>query len=203
MEPFSAVILAGGRSQRMGQEKAWLDAGGQPLILRVVERLQDMAAEIITVRSPTSAPNPLLPGRSVEDRYPGAGPLAGIHAGLSAAQTSWIFAVACDMPFLNRELIRYLALLRPGHDAVVPYPMGRPEPLHAFYHRRCLPTMDAHLRRGQRALFALLADLDTRAVSRSEIAVFDHDLRSFTNINTPEEWAQARQMADWDHTARG
>jgi len=202
MEPFTGIILAGGRSLRMGVDKLWLDAGGRPLIARVAERLAGLAAEIVVVRASPTAELPELPGRVVEDRYPGMGPLAGLHAGLHAASTPWAFAVACDMPFLVSSLIQYLALLRPASDAVVPYLAGRPEPLHAFYHRRCLPEIERCLAQGKRRLLAFYPAVHVRPVSPSEIAVFDPDLRSFININTPEEWATAREMGGWDVTGK-
>lgn len=198
MEPFSAIVLAGGRGRRMGRDKVWLDAGGRPLIARVVERLAPLSSEVIVVRASLDGPFPPLPVRLVEDRYPGQGPLAGVHAGLSAAATPWAFVVACDMPFLDVGLIRYLALLRPGHDAVVPYPAGRPEPLHAFYHRRCLLAVEELLGRGDRALAMLHLRVRSRPVSRAELTRFDPSLDSFTNVNTPEEWERARRVAGWD-----
>ncbi|NOZ29018.1 MAG: molybdenum cofactor guanylyltransferase [Chloroflexi bacterium] len=197
MEPFTAVILAGGRSRRMGEDKAWLDAGGQPLIARVAERLVPLTCEIVVVRGAHDAPSPALPGRVVRDHYPSAGPLAGLHAGLQAATTPWILAVACDMPFLNSALIRYLALLRPGYDAIVPYPTGRPEPLHALYHRRCLPAIEECLNRGQRQILAFYPAVRVRPVSLAEVRVFDPETRSFTNANTPQEWEHIRQQARW------
>ncbi len=197
MEPFTAVVLAGGRSQRMGQDKVWLDAGGQPLIVRVVERLHELVAEVVVVRATPTVVMPPLPARIVDDRYRAAGPLAGLHAGLHAAVTPWVFALACDMPSLNPALVRYLALLRPWHDAVVPCPTGQPEPLHAFYHRRCLPAVEACLERGQRQLLAFYAEVRVRPVPLPEITIFDPNLSSFTNVNTPEEWADARKQMNW------
>ncbi|MCS7221758.1 MAG: molybdenum cofactor guanylyltransferase [Anaerolineae bacterium] len=194
MELFTAVILAGGQSRRMGQDKAWLDAGGRPLLVHVAERLQNLAAEVIVVRAAPTTPLPALPARVIEDRYPGMGPLAGLHAGLSASATSWIFAVACDMPLLHQALIRYLALLRPGHDAVIPYPTGQPEPLHAFYHRRCLAVIEQALASGQRSVWKLYTRLQVRSVSPLELTVFDPDLRSFVNVNTPTEWERVRRL---------
>jgi molybdopterin-guanine dinucleotide biosynthesis protein A len=181
----------------MGQDKVWLDAGGHPLLVRVAERLASHVAEIIVVHSPMSAPLPSLPVRFVLDHYQGIGPLGGLHAGLAATHTPWTFAVACDMPFLNPILIRYLALLRPGHDVIVPCPTGQPEPLHAFYHQRCLPAIEASLMRATPSLVSFYAAMAVRRVSRSEIAPCDPDLRSFLNLNTPEEWNAARHLAGW------
>ena len=194
MEPFTAVILAGGQSQRMGQDKAWLDVGGQPLIVHVVERLRNLAAEVIVVRGTPTSPLPKLLARVVEDRCQGMGPLAGLQAGLDASATPWIFAAACDMPLLNPALIRYLALLRPGYDVIVPYPAGQPEPLHAFYHRRCLPVIEQALASQQRPIWRIYDKLRIRPVLPAELVIFDPDLQSFVNINTPIEWEKVRRL---------
>ncbi len=178
----------------MGQSKAWLDVGSQPLLAYVAERLRGLATETLVVRAAPTTPLPELAARTVEDFYPGMGPLAGLHAGLRTTTTPWIFTVACDMPLLNPALIRYLALLRPGHDAVVPYPAGRPEPLHAFYHRRCLPVIEQALSAGQRHVWGLYDKIHVRPVSSSELVTFDPDLRSFTNVNTPTEWERVRRL---------
>lgn len=195
--PYTVVVLAGGRSRRMGRDKAWLDAGGRPLIARVVEQLAPLAAETVVVTAPGAAPLPDLAARVVVDRVEGAGPLGGLHAGLEAARTPWSFVVACDMPFLNLDLIRYLAYLRPGHDVVLPFPTGRPEPLHTFYHQRCLASIVASLMNGERAMVSFLGAVRVRAVSAAEIACFDEKGRSFLNINTPQEWEATRQAAGW------
>ncbi len=195
--PYTVIVLAGGRSRRMGRDKAWLDAGGRPLIARVLEHLAPVAAEAVVVVAPGAAPLPDLAARVVVDRVVGAGPLGGLHAGLEAARTAWSFVVACDMPFLNLDLIRYLAYLRPGHDVVLPFPTGRPEPLHAFYHQRCLAPIAASLASGERAMISFLGAVRVRAVSAAEIACFDAEGRSFLNINTPQEWEATRQAAGW------
>lgn len=195
--PYTVIVLAGGRSRRMGRDKAWLDAGGRPLIARVIERLASVAAEMVVVVAPGAAPLPDLTARVVVDRVVGAGPLGGLHAGLEAARTTWSFVVACDMPFLNLDLIRYFAYLRPGYDVVLPFPTGRPEPLHAFYHQRCLAPIAASLASGERAMISFLGAVRVRAVSAAEIAYFDAEGQSFLNINTPEEWEAVRSFAGW------
>lgn len=195
--PYTGIVLAGGRSRRMGRDKAWLDAGGRPLIVRVLERLAPLATEMVVVVAADAAPLPDLAARVVVDRVVGAGPLGGLQAGLEAAHTAWSFVVACDMPFLNLDLIRYLAYLRPGHDAVIPFPTGRADPLHAFYHQRCLAPIAVSLANGERAMISFLGAVRVRSVSAAEIACFDAEGRSFLNINTPQEWEAARRAAGW------
>ena len=146
--------MAGGRSRRMGRDKAWLEIDGLPLVQRVVHRLASLAGEVLfSAREPgpyaaLCARLP-LPAAVVLDRYPDAGPLAGLEAGLAAAAHELVFAVATDMPFVNPALVSHLLDLSEGYDAVVPLtPHGdtlEPEPLHAVYRRTCLPAIRAQL----------------------------------------------------------
>lgn len=129
----SAVILAGGESRRMGRDKAFIDFDGAPLIARVIERVQPLCAEIIIVANDTDAYARALSSsasltvnsveggaRFVGDVYPGKGSLGGIFSGLQAAREQSVLAVACDMPFLNPALLRYLISLIPQFDVVIP-----------------------------------------------------------------------------------
>ena len=105
---FSGIILAGGTSRRLGQDKRFLSINGQPLIDRVLQRLRPLVGELLIVsREPEHFTD--LGARVVVDRYPGMGVLAGVHAGLAAAQGDWAFVVAADLPFLNPALLRALA----------------------------------------------------------------------------------------------
>ena len=119
------------------------------------------------------------------DLYPGAGPLAGLHAGLSAARCDLLLAVAGDMPFVNPALVAYLVALMPGFDVVIPelpHPRtGEPvkEPLHALYRRSCLTAVAARLAAGERQMIGFLPDVRVRVVAPDEIRHFDPDFRSF------------------------
>jgi molybdopterin-guanine dinucleotide biosynthesis protein A len=194
----------------MGQDKIWLPLGADavPLIERVVARLQPLAEEFLFS---ANAPEPFtglvasLRGQGIEaqdvpDRFPGAGPLAGLHAGLSAARCDLLLAVAGDMPFINPALMTHLVALAPGFDVVIPelpHPgTGEPvkEPLHALYRRSCLEAAAARLAAGERQMVVFLPDVRVRVVAPAEIRDFDPDFRSFFNVNTPEDWKAAEQM---------
>ena len=202
--PLTAVILTGGRSTRMAQDKAWLVFEGQPLVLHLARRVLPLIDElIISTNTPEGfgvlAEALPIPVRLVPDQFPGAGPLAGLHAGLSAAAHDLVLILAVDMPFVNPDLLRHLVDLAPGFDAVVPqvpHPQTRvpvPEPLHACYRRSCLPAISAHLVAGQRRMVSFLPNVKTRFVPADEIAALDPDYLSFLNINTPEEWQEAKR----------
>ena len=201
---LSAIILAGGRSRRMGQNKIWLPFQGRPLIEHVALSVTPLASEVIIS---TDAREPFadlitrlpLPTRVALDRYRDAGPLAGLHAGLQAAQNDLVLMVAADMPFLNLTLIRQFVLMAQGYDVTVPLVFTPhtenplPEPLHALYRRSCLPAIEARLQAKQRRMISFFPDVRTRYVTPAEIAGIDPNFRSFTNLNTPDEWAAASQ----------
>ncbi len=199
---LSIVILAGGASRRMGRDKAWLEIDGAPLIERVIHRLLPIAAEfVISTNSPErfahlahGLPIPLI---TVSDRFTDAGPLAGLHAGLSAIKTEWAFAVATDMPFVNPHVIREMRMLASGHDAVVPRLTSagnagpEPEPLHALYHARCLQPIEDRLIAGERRLVSFFPYINVMYAGDDLIRPSDPHYLSFMNINTPEEWNKA------------
>jgi len=215
-EPLSVLILAGGASTRMGQNKLWLMLDGQPLIERVIRRVLPVAQEIILSANDEAPFAELLrrlpaPMRVAHDRYDGAGPLAGLHAGLSAARHDLTLLLASDMPFVSLPLIAYLLRLAPGHDAVIPmaparhvakrrFPQPEPgalieQPLHALYRRSCLPALTRRLNCGEYQMLSFFGDVRTRYVPVEELRAIDPELLSFFNVNTPGDWQEAQQLA--------
>ncbi len=200
-QSVSAAVLAGGQSRRMGRDKSLLRLGGQPLIERVLDRLACLSDDLLVV---TNTPEKYgwLAGRVrfVPDPVgPGKGPLAGIAGALQAACHDPVIVVATDMPFLNVELLRYLARLSmtEGADVVVPVvEPGRPETMHAVYRKRCLPAIEAALAAGQFKIITFFPHVRVREVPAEELRRFDPDLLSFWNANTPEEWEQARRLVE-------
>jgi len=123
-----------------------------------------------------------------------AGPLAGLASGLAAAETPWVFAVACDMPFVVPEVIELLAKQRGGRQAVVPVVQGFPQPLAAFYASNCLQVIRAHLDSGgKNSLQAVLERLDVCYVDEAEMLAVDPGLRSFFDLDTPQDVARAKR----------
>jgi molybdopterin-guanine dinucleotide biosynthesis protein A len=211
-EPFSVIILAGGRSERMGRDKAWLIFDNQPLVLHVAQRMLPLAGQlIISSNDPTRYATVAaslagrVPVRIVSDSHPGAGPLAGLEAGLAAAGQDLALMIAVDMPFLNLSLVSYMAELAADYDVVVPVienaatgQTGR-EPLHAFYRRACLPAISAHLAEGHRRVISFFPDVRVRDVFAEEIRRFDPEYMSFFNVNTPEDWERAQSALRAGH----
>jgi molybdopterin-guanine dinucleotide biosynthesis protein A len=206
---ISVLILAGGRSRRLGQDKVWMALDGVPLVERVARRVLPVAGELLFSANAADPFAQLIstlpvPGRVVADLFPGAGPLAGIHAGLSAARHDLLLALATDIPFVNLALVRHIVGLAQGYDAIVPQ-IPHPatgelvwEPLHALYRRSCLPAIAARLAAGEHRVVGFLPDVRTRPLTLAEITPFDPELRSFLNVNTPEDWQRAQELADAD-----
>jgi molybdopterin-guanine dinucleotide biosynthesis protein A len=193
----SGIILAGGRSQRLGRDKALETVGGQPLVRRVIDRISQVTEEIVVVVAEQSQADglPLTAEHRVAlDRYPGGGALGGIFTGLAAAQHQWGIAVACDMPFLNLGLLRRLLCLRHGADAVVPMLRGWPEPTHAIYSKSCLPFMEERLLAGDPKISRFYDRVRVAYLPEEEIAAVDPDFLSFFNVNTAEDLARACEV---------
>lgn len=194
MLSVSSVILAGGQSQRMGFNKAFLELGGRSIIERVIQQVSLVSQEIILV---TNAPDEYahLGYPVVADIFPAKGSLGGIHSGLKAARHQYTLVVACDMPFLNASLLRYMILLSPGYDVVVPRLGKEPEPLHALYSKACLPAMEALLQQNDLRIVSFYPQVRVRYVEQTEIEVLDPQHRSFFNVNSPDDLQRARELA--------
>ncbi|MFA6121609.1 MAG: molybdenum cofactor guanylyltransferase [Sideroxydans sp.] len=183
----TAVILTGGDSRRMGQDKASLKLGERSLMQHVITLVQPLFSDVvISVRHPRS--DITLP--QVCDDSAHRGPLAGLAAGLQSAKTPWIFAVACDMPFIEPIVIERLAKFRDDHQAVVPMVQGYPQPLLAFYSADCLAEVLGCLNGdGKHSMRELLERLQVRYVSEDELLVDGPVLSSFIDLDTPEDVA--------------
>lgn len=191
-EAATAVILAGGRSSRMGSNKALLPYRGGRFIEAIHRQLAEIFDEVLLV---TNSPEQyaFIPCRKAPDLFPGMGALAGIHSGLHHSSNPVIFAVACDMPYLNGSLIRHLASRADADGVLIPEGPRGPEPLHAFYGKGCLGAMEAALRNGERRVVSFFGCANVEKVSAEQVAGFDPAFASFSNVNTPEEYFRLRE----------
>ena len=180
MPPATLLLLAGGASRRMGRPKALLPYGETTLAEHVVDTLAAAFDEVlIGANDPVAVPAALLTlYRRVADLHRDAGPLAGIEAGLAAAQHDTLFAVACDMPLVTGELATAIVEATQGHDAAVPRIGGRPEPACAAYRRQAAGPIAAALREGRRKAAEVLEELDVAWLD-------DLDPGLFANANDP------------------
>ena len=196
MSPVSGVILAGGRSSRLGTDKAFLTLGGLPLIERVLAAVRQLADDIIIVTNTPDRFGALAPDvRLVGDAVPRAGALVGLYSGLLAARHERALVVGCDMPFLNLQLLCHLVAVAPECDVVIPRHARGTEALHAVYSRSCLPPVQRLLARGNLAIVDFFPEVQVCYVDEPQLRALDPDLYSFLNINTPADWALAQQLA--------
>lgn len=183
----AGVVLAGGRSVRMGRDKALLVLDGSSLLEWAVHVLEQTTGEVIVVgRGRPSGWD--IPARFVPDDLPGAGPLGGLLTGLRVARRPFVAVVACDMPFLEAATLRALLRLAPGYDAVVPRVDGQAQPLHAVYARGIGPAVQARLTAGKGSLLGLLDGLRVRWVDDDEMQAAGTPLHSLVNVNDPDDW---------------
>jgi molybdenum cofactor guanylyltransferase len=191
----SAIVLAGGQSARLGSDKALLPVEGQPLLARTVGLLRALSDDVVVVTNdPSRYAGMALPARLVADESPGLGSLMGIYSGLRVVRHERALTVACDMPFLNPGLLRYLLSLSEGYDVVIPRLEGLLEPLHAVYRRECLPAMARVLAEGRRPIVSFFPEVRVRYVEAQEIDRFDAGRLSFVNINTRQDWQQVQEL---------
>ncbi|MFZ5814656.1 MAG: molybdenum cofactor guanylyltransferase [Bacillota bacterium] len=198
MEPrmkACGVILAGGQSSRMGQNKALLEIGGQPLIRRLAGRMTAWFEQVVIVTN-TPETYAFLGLPLVGDRVPGLGPLGGLEAGLNASHYEHAFFCAVDMPFVHQGLVRHMVALAAGHDIVVPVVRGEFEPMHAVYGRGCLPAISQNLEARRLRLISIFDRVRRRELSEEEVRRFGDPDRLFFNCNTPEDLEQARRWAE-------
>ena len=190
----SGIVLAGGLSRRLGRDKAVEPVGGEPLINRVIGRLSEVTGDLVVVVNDARRGSQLpLPdsARLAVDLYPGAGSLGGIFTGLTSAEGEWGLVVACDMPFLNLELLGHMLSLRDGYDVVVPVLEGRPEPTHAAYSKECLPHIERRLQAKELKIARFFDDIRVKYVPQEDVSKLDSDYLSFMNVNTQEDLDRA------------
>ena len=193
MEPVSAIILAGGQSRRMGRDKALITFEGKPIIAHVIDTLRELSDDVLVV-SNRSEVYASFGARVVPDADPPSGPLGGISVGLAAAQHDLAIVVACDMPFLNTQLLRSLVERAVNVDAVVPLTGDRFEPLHAVYRRACLAAIERHLADGDRRVISFFDEVRVKAVLETDWRLLDPTGRSLANLNTPDDLRQLHQV---------
>ncbi len=187
--PFTKVtglILLGGRSSRYGANKALVEIEGVRLIDRVAGLMKAIFHRVILA---TNTPDEYayLQMPMVQDLIKGLGPMGGIYTGLMTMLDEAGFVVACDMPFLSGRLIRHMVDVRDDFEAVVPRMDWMLEPLHALYSKKCLPVIQEAIEQHQHQIAKCFAGLRVRYVDEEELRLSDPDLKSFFNINKPED----------------
>ncbi|CAG1771085.1 molybdenum cofactor guanylyltransferase [uncultured bacterium] len=184
---MTAIILVGGKSRRMGFNKAFLKYGNTTFIEHQIKRLSKIFNEIILSTNDAGIYAHLnLP--IVSDVIPEKGPLSGICAGLVRATSSHAFIIACDMPFIQEKVIMYLKEQIDNYDVVVPKTSRGLEPLHAFYSKNCIQPMYRCLNEGRLRIIDFFPEVKVRIVDEQEFKELNQPAQSLINLNTPEEY---------------
>ena len=201
MFDVQGFILVGGASRRMGQDKAQLRLGQETMLERIAAQLSPVASSVTLVGSPQAYVGHSLP--TVPDVHERWGALGGIHAALSAAKTDWSIVIACDLPFVTRDLFERLKSFADESpyksiDSIVPLqPDGRPQPVCALYRREtCLPEIERLVSAGEHTPRALLANVRTQYVQFAELSDLPGAENFFLNLNTPEDFTRAKWLAE-------
>lgn len=203
-DQISAFILTGGASSRMGKAKGLLEFGGEPLIIRIARTMEPLVSSVTAVGP--SERYAALGLQVIEDQKFGIvdeggerpGPLAGIASALSASPTDWNLIVACDLPYLSREWVAWLLARTKvsSGQIIMPRTEGGPEPLAAVYRRECAEPIIAALHRGIRKVTDATAQLRTEFATEGEWSHIDPDGRVLRNMNSPEDYEEARKWLE-------
>ena len=192
---MTGVILTGGKSSRMGQDKALVHVGGVPVYSRIVDVFELLFDEILIITD-RQGRHADIGYREVTDIIPDCGPLGGIYTGLHYAKSDQIFVASCDLPFINSSVIEIFMAEAGNYDIVVPDIDGRLHPLHATYSKRCAPYIRKWLDNGLFNITKFINDvegLSVRKIQMPELITKDPELRSLFNMNTQEDWLEANK----------
>ncbi len=192
---IAAILLAGGASRRMGGEnKAFIKINGKTIIEREIEILEPLFDRIIIVNNSFEQYS-ILKKPMFSDLKRGYGSLGGIFSGLNCCSRQYGLVLACDMPFLNQEVISYICRRSSGHDVTIPRIGGYLEPLHAVYSSRCIPFIEKLMRRGELKIVNLFHEVDVLEIEQHELAAIDPCFLFHINVNTPADLDKAMEMA--------
>jgi molybdopterin-guanine dinucleotide biosynthesis protein A len=194
---LSVIIQAGGESRRMGSDKALIPFLGQPLIVRIIDRVASLGDEVIVVTN-RMADYEFLGLPLVSDFFPGRGALGGLFTALKAANHPKVVVAACDMPFINRDLLSHqINILKDScSDAVIPKTDFGVEPFHSVYHRDpCIPKIEAAIHAGSWRVDAWFKEANIHFLPLEETRDFDPLQIAFKNLNTPEDVNEAEDLA--------
>ena len=194
---IGCVILAGGKGRRLGREKAWVELGGKSLLQHAVSNLEFLNSEIVIVKASEGELPPVLAGVNlnvVQDSVGGKGPLAGILSGLVNSKYRYNLIVACDMPLLNKDMVKYMVSIAKGYDVVVPRLGKYLEPLQAVYSKDCISEIEKLLAQDRLKVDGLFGEVRTRFVESTEIERFDAAHLSLMNVNTLADLKKAEGL---------
>ena len=196
-ENVTAIVLAGGKGKRLGQAKATLKLGERTIIEEVVEQMEAIAAEVIVVTSPAQNNLPHnLNAQVYTDIQPGRSALGGVYTGLVKSSNQYNLVVACDMPFLNLDLLKHMISLSAGVDIVTIKVGPNVEPLHAVYSKGCIEHIESMFAKDDLQVSHLLDAVVVRYIDENELDEYDPHHLSFFNINNKTDLARAKKLKE-------
>ncbi len=195
---LTGVILAGGKSKRLGRDKALETFNGEPLILKVISSIETLVDEIILVVNDDKRKNDFSFMKNVTfatDKFSDAGSLGGIYTGLHESNNLNALFLACDMPFISMNILSLLInKIQLNPDIIIPEYNGFKQSTHAIYNKNCLPVIKNQLKRGEYKISKIFKKCNTLLINEHEINQCEKDTKSFYNINYEYELEKAKQM---------
>lgn len=192
---MTGVILAGGKSIRMGKNKAFIQVEGIPIIERIHNLFTELFQEVIIV---TNEKDLFLNFNSkiYSDLIPDKGALGGLYTGIVWSSFYYSFCVACDMPFIKRSLVQYLIENVANEDVIIPRTKDGLQPLHAIYSKNCIDPIRRSIEEGKSKIIDIYDEVNVKIVDERNFLSFDPGRESFINVNTPEELTLLRRNRD-------
>ena len=192
---MTAIILAGGNSIRMGENKAFIEINGIPIITRIHSLFKELFQEVIIVTNQKDLFKNF--GSNIySDLLPDKGALGGLYTGIFFSSFEYSFCVACDMPFIKRSLVEFLIRHTKDEDALVPRTADGLQPLHAIYSKRCLEAIRRVIERDKYKITDFYDLVRVRIIDESDFLHLDPLRESFINVNTPEELLLIRKAKE-------
>lgn len=183
---MTGIILSGGKNIRMGENKAFIEIEGIPIINRIYNLFQRLFKEIIIITNQKEL-FLNLNAKVYGDLFPNRGVLGGLYTGLFFSSFFYSFCVACDMPFLKESVIEYLIKHIKNYDVIVPKTKEGLQPLHAIYSKKCLNPIEIIIEKNKYKIVDFYTMVDTKIIEEIEFYDLDPKMGSFINVNTPEE----------------
>lgn len=199
IDDIACVVLVGGESRRMGENKASVDLAGKALVERVLDVVRPLFSELYIGAHEESVSGKAYGLPVIVDTLPGRGPALGVCAALDKVSLEKVFIISCDLPMLSARVIEYLATLTEGYDAVVPMIEGRIQTTCAIYSRACLAPLEEQVssnEKGARGLTRFLKEtegLKVRYVTEEELKSIEDSVESFADVDTPEDLEEAKE----------
>jgi len=189
---ITGVILSGGKSIRMGKNKAFIQVEGVPIIERIHNLFRELFQEVIIVTNETDLFSN-FDSKIYSDLIPDKGALGGLYTGIVLSSFYYSFCVACDMPFIKRSVVQYLIENVANEDVIVPRTKDGLQPLHAIYSKNCVDPIRKKIGEGKSKIIDIYDQVNVKIVDEKDFLCFDPRRESFINVNTPEELVSLRR----------